>query len=56
MVEEGFELTLRSENALLNGRTIILGAMEYEDGSIGWDCTGGTVEPKHRPAHCRPAP
>jgi hypothetical protein len=47
---------LRSDNNRLDDRTIILGAFEYEDGSIGWDCTGGTVEAKHRPAHCRPAP
>jgi type IV pilus assembly protein PilA len=56
MVEEGFELTLRSDKMQLDGRTIILGAMEYEDGSIGWNCTGGTVESKHRPTHCRSAP
>lgn len=56
VVEEGFELTLRSGNMLLDGRTIILAAMEYDDGTIGWDCTGGTVEPKHRPPQCRPAP
>ena len=56
LVEEGFELTLRSDKVQLDGRTIILGAMEYDDGSIGWDCTGGTVEARHRPAHCRPTP
>ncbi|MBF8293316.1 MAG: peptidase, partial [Steroidobacteraceae bacterium] len=56
VIDGGFELTLRSDNHLLDGKTIIVSAMEYEDGSIGWDCSGGTVEPKHRPAHCRPAP
>lgn len=56
LVEDGFEFTLRSDNLRLHGRTIILGAMEYEDGSIGWDCSGGTVELKHRPSQCRPAP
>ena len=55
LVDGGFELTLRSDKIQLDGRTIILGAMEYDDGSIGWDCTGGTVEPKHRPANCRPS-
>ncbi len=34
----------------------IVGAREYEDGTIGWDCTGGAVEAKHRPTQCRPAP
>lgn len=55
MVEDGIELQLRSDNRRLDGRTILLAAVEYEDGSIGWDCTGGSVEAKHRPAQCRPA-
>jgi Zn-dependent protease with chaperone function len=56
IVDAGIELRLRSDNRLLDGRTIVLSAIEYEDGSIGWDCTGGTIEPKHRPLACRPSP
>jgi Zn-dependent protease with chaperone function len=56
IVDDGIELQLRSDDNRLDGKTIVLGALEYEDGSIGWDCTGGTVEAKHRPVHCRSAP
>lgn len=52
--DEGIELTLRSANAALNGKTIILGAQSLPDGRIGWNCFGGTLEPKYRPANCRP--
>lgn len=55
VLEEGIELTLRSEYAALDGATVILSAYRNEDGSIGWDCTGGTVAHKHRPPMCRPA-
>jgi type IV pilus assembly protein PilA len=56
IVDGGIELTLRSDNAALDGRTIVLSAFEYDDGTIGWDCTGGSVEARHRPPHCRPGP
>jgi Zn-dependent protease with chaperone function len=56
LVESGYELTLRSENLALDGATIVLSAFAYEDGSIGWNCTGGTLGAKYRPAHCRPGP
>lgn len=56
LVEEGYELTLRSANPALDGTTILVSAVAYEDGSIGWDCTGGTLEPRYRPVNCRAAP
>ncbi len=49
------ELVYKHEHALFV-ISIVIGAMEYEDGSLGWDCTGGTVEAKYRPMQCRPAP
>lgn len=54
ILDGGIELTLRSENMRLDGATIVLSAYENDDGSIGWDCTGGTLAAKHRPSHCRP--
>jgi Zn-dependent protease with chaperone function len=56
LVEEGFELTLASSNPRLDGSTIVLAAVAYPDGTIGWDCTGGTLAPKYRPVKCRPPP
>ncbi|MGH8496227.1 MAG: M48 family metalloprotease [Gammaproteobacteria bacterium] len=54
ILEEGFELVLRSESALLDGETIVVGAWQEDDGSIVWHCFGGTLEMKYRPARCRP--
>ncbi|MGQ0429755.1 MAG: M48 family metalloprotease [Gammaproteobacteria bacterium] len=56
VLEDGIELTLRSEHAALDGMTLLLAAYRNDDGSIGWDCTGGTVAEKHRPVQCRNAP
>jgi type IV pilus assembly protein PilA len=36
-----------------NGKTILVDP-EPGQGSIVWDCTGGTQENKYRPARCRP--
>ncbi|NVK86493.1 MAG: pilin [Gammaproteobacteria bacterium] len=35
-----------------NGNTIVL-TPATAGGSIGWSCTGGTVDTKYRPANCR---
>jgi len=55
IVEGGFELTLSSDNQMLDGKTIIVGAYRAEDGTIGWGCAGGTLEAKYRPVRCRAA-
>lgn len=55
VTDEGFEITLRSDAPQLNGRTIVVGAYEQDDGSIGWQCTGGTLDEKYRPVRCRAA-
>lgn len=56
VIDEGFELTLRSTNALLNEKTIVVGAYQNDDGSIQWHCVGGTLDQKYRPAKCRSQP
>ncbi|GFE84612.1 hypothetical protein GCM10011487_66120 [Steroidobacter agaridevorans] len=53
VIDEGFELTLRSSNALLNEKTIVVGAYQNDDGSIQWHCVGGTLDQKYRSAKCR---
>jgi hypothetical protein len=54
ITDEGFELTLRSDHMKVDGQTIVVGAYRQEDGSIGWQCAGGTLEHKYRPVRCRP--
>lgn len=51
--EDGFVLTLRGDSAAMDGQTIVFGAYQNEDGSIGWTCDGGTLEAKYRPTACR---
>lgn len=53
VTDKGFELTLRSENTRLDGRSIVVSAYRNDDGSISWQCVGGTLEPKYRPQRCR---
>jgi Zn-dependent protease with chaperone function len=53
IVEEGFELTLRSEMNVIDGKTIVYMAYRRDDQKIGWDCSGGTLEQKFRPVRCR---
>lgn len=53
VVDDGFEITLRSDNAQLDGKTIVVGAYRQDDDSIGWDCSGGTLDAKYRPIRCR---
>ena len=36
----------------INGRTIIF-TPSTGNGAISWNCTGGTLEDKYRPANCR---
>lgn len=43
----------QSANAAINGQTLILTPDTTNPGSVAWDCTGGTVVDKHRPAACR---
>jgi Zn-dependent protease with chaperone function len=53
IVENGFELTLRSPMKVLDGKTIIYSAYRGKDHKIAWDCSRGTLEPKFRPVKCR---
>jgi Zn-dependent protease with chaperone function/Tfp pilus assembly protein PilE len=56
VTEDGFELYLTSTSPHLDGATVVLSAIAYPDGGIGWDCSGGTLAAKYRPPHCRQAP
>jgi Tfp pilus assembly protein PilE/Zn-dependent protease with chaperone function len=56
ITEEGFEVTLRSSNARIDGQTIVVSAYRGEDSAIAWDCTGGTLDAKYRPVRCRAVP
>jgi type II secretory pathway pseudopilin PulG/Zn-dependent protease with chaperone function len=56
LTDDGLEMTLRSDNALLDGKVIVYTAFETEGGGIGWRCGAGTVEQKYLPASCRSAP
>ena len=53
IVDGGFELTLRSDNVKLDGKTIVVGAYRRDDSTIAWQCTGGTLEARYRPVKCR---
>jgi hypothetical protein len=53
LTEEGFEITLRSDAARLDGKTVVVSAYRRDDDSIGWRCVGGTLESKYRPQRCR---
>jgi hypothetical protein len=52
--DAGFVFTLRGDSLLVDGQTIIVSAYRNEQGGIGWECVGGTLAAKYRPAHCRP--
>lgn len=39
---------------LASGGTVILNPKFTANGDVTWDCMGGTVLPKYRPASCRP--
>jgi Zn-dependent protease with chaperone function/Tfp pilus assembly protein PilE len=53
VTDDGFELTLRSDNPKLDGKTIVVSAYQTPDNAIAWQCTGGTLDAKYRPARCR---
>ena len=56
IVEQGFELTLRSEMRIIDGKTIVYTPYRRDDKKIGWDCSAGTLEQKYRPVKCRRGP
>jgi len=47
----GIEVTLAGDNAF-SGDTIIFTGT-FNNGTVQWDCTGGDLEDKYRPANCR---
>ena len=54
LTDDGLVLTLRSDHMPIDGQTIVYSAYRTDDGTIHWDCTGGSLAPKYRPAACRP--
>lgn len=40
--------------AAAGGGTVIMTPTLQANGDVTWDCTGGTLLPKYRPASCRP--
>lgn len=40
-------------NPVAGGGTILLTPTLQANGDLDWDCTGGTMLPKYRPASCR---
>jgi len=49
---EGFELVFSGAEGGLGSKTIVF--IPYlSDGNIAWDCSGGTIEVRHRPTECR---
>jgi TM2 domain-containing membrane protein YozV len=46
-------LTLTPAAGAHAGKTMEYRASEKQGGGLGWDCSGGTLEPKYRPASCR---
>jgi type II secretory pathway pseudopilin PulG len=53
LVQQGIELTLHDSMRNLDGKTIIYSAYRRKDQTIGWVCSGGTLEKKYRPMRCR---
>jgi type IV pilus assembly protein PilA len=48
-------LTLReSLGSRFAGKTIVFQPSVNPDGGLSWGCTAGTLEPRYRPASCRP--
>jgi TM2 domain-containing membrane protein YozV len=48
-------LTLNeSVGGRIAGKTILFRPGVSADGALSWDCKAGTLEPKYRPASCRP--
>jgi TM2 domain-containing membrane protein YozV/type II secretory pathway pseudopilin PulG len=50
-----FTLTLNERlGSRFNGKTIVFQPGVNPDGQLSWNCAGGTLEPRYRPATCRP--
>ena len=50
-----FTLTLNERlGSRLTGKTIVFQPGVNPDGQLSWNCAGGTLESKYRPATCRP--
>ena len=47
-------LTMSPSAGSIAGKTLIYRPDAGRDGTLSWDCTGGTLDPRYRPAHCRP--
>ena len=46
-------ITYNTADANISGQTIIMTPSTASGGSVEWDCTGGTVVDRYRPANCR---
>lgn len=53
VVDDGFALYLRGPLPQLSGKTIVVGARRTDAGDIVWNCAGGTLDMRYRPARCR---
>jgi type IV pilus assembly protein PilA len=47
-------ITYNTADANIANATIIMTPDTASGGSVTWDCTGGNVSPRYRPANCRP--
>ncbi len=47
-------LTLAPNAGAVAGKTIVFQPDASAGGALRWGCTGGTLEPRYRPASCRP--
>lgn len=47
-------LTFSPAAGSLAGKTMVYRPDSGAGGGLSWDCTGGTLEPRYRPASCRP--
>ena len=46
-------IAYNTADANISGQTIIMTPSTASGGSVAWDCTGGTVVDRYRPANCR---
>ena len=53
-VGDGAAITVEFSSAPIDGGTIVLTPYLDDDGALMWDCQGGTLAAKYRPAACRP--
>ena len=53
-VSPGGAITITYNVKVEDGKTIVFApSATADDGSIIWDCTGGDISPRYRPARCR---